>query len=298
MRLALFRDGDGRRLGALREGGAELVDIAEANSATGAKAPVDLQGLIEAGEPGLEAVRILAGRASGSAIRALDSVELVAPYDTSCGNILCVGRNYQKHAEEGASSRGEEVKPPTIFSKAITSVAGPHADLRIAYSVSKDIDWEVELGVMIGRGGANIKRADALAHVFAYTVVNDISARDIQNGWGGQFFKGKSLDNSGPVGPFLVTADEVPDPQQLQLRCLVNGVVKQDANTRDMIYPIDAVIEWLSRGMTLLPGSLIATGTPEGVGFARTPPEFLKAGDLLESEVVGIGTMRNRIVSD
>ena len=296
MRLAVFNGGSGRRLGVLREGGEELVDLAAAAEG-GARVPVDLLSPIAAGREGLDSVRAALAGAAGAAVKRVDAVELLAPYDTSCGNVLCIGRNYQKHAEEGAAIRGEEVKPPTIFSKAITSVAGPYAELPIAFGVSTDIDWEVELGVMIGTAGANIKRADALAHVFAYTVVNDISARDIQNGWGGQFFKGKSLDNSGPIGPFLVTADEVPDPQSLRLRCLVNGVVKQDANTRDMIYPVDAVIEWLSRGMTLLPGALIATGTPEGVGFARKPPEFLKPGDLLESEVEGVGTLRNRIAS-
>ncbi len=296
MRLAVFDGGSGRRLGALREGGQDLVDLTEAAS-NGAQAPADLLSLIAAGGDGVDAIRGVVARAKGAAIKPLDSVELLAPYDKSCGNILCIGRNYQKHAEEGAGVRGEEVKPPTVFSKAITSIAGPYADLGIAFSVSKDIDWEVELGVMIGKAAVDVKRSEALSHVFAYTVVNDISARDIQNGWGGQFFKGKSLDNSGPIGPFLVTADEIPDPQSLRLRCLVNGVVKQDANTRDMIYPVDATIERLSRGMTLLPGALIATGTPEGVGFARKPPEFLRDGDLLESEVEGIGRLRNRIVS-
>ncbi len=143
--------------------------------------------------------------------------------------------------------------------------------------------------MVIGRAGSNIKRAGAMEHVFGYTVINDVTARDIQNGWGGQWFKGKSLDGSCPMGPWVITADEVPDVQALQLQLRVNGVVKQDANTRDMIYPVDAIIEWLSVGMTLLPGMVIASGTPEGVGFARTPPEFLHAGDVMESEVRGGG---------
>jgi 2,4-didehydro-3-deoxy-L-rhamnonate hydrolase len=128
-------------------------------------------------------------------------------------------------------------------------------------------------------------------------VLNDVTARDMQRGWGGQWFKGKSLDASCPSGPWVVTADEVPDPTSLQLRLLVNGEVKQDANTRDMIYPVDSLIEWLSMGMTLLPGMLIATGTPEGVGFARTPPEYLRPGDIMETEVQGVGTLRNRMVA-
>jgi 2-keto-4-pentenoate hydratase/2-oxohepta-3-ene-1,7-dioic acid hydratase in catechol pathway len=138
---------------------------------------------------------------------------------------------------------------------------------------------------------------DAMSHVFGYTVVNDISARDIQNGWGGQFFKGKSLDASSPVGPWVVTADEIPDVQNLRVSLRVNGETKQDGNTRDMINSVAQLVAWLSVGMTLLPGNLIATGTPDGVGFARTPPEFLKAGDVLETEVEKVGLLRNRMVA-
>jgi 2-keto-4-pentenoate hydratase/2-oxohepta-3-ene-1,7-dioic acid hydratase in catechol pathway len=133
--------------------------------------------------------------------------------------------------------------------------------------------------------------------VFGYTVVNDVTARDIQRSWGGQFFKGKSLDGSCPSGPFVVTRDEVPDPQALRLRLSVNGETKQDASTRDMIYPVDAIVSWVSIGMTLPAGTLIATGTPEGVGFARKPPEFLRPGDVVEAEVEGIGVQRNRVVA-
>ncbi|TMC26564.1 MAG: fumarylacetoacetate hydrolase family protein [Chloroflexi bacterium] len=164
-------------------------------------------------------------------------------------------------------------------------------------SAENKIDWEAELGVVIGRAGANIQAADAMSHVFGYTIINDVSARDIQNGWGGQFFKGKSLDGSSPVGPWVVTADEIPDPQQLAVSLRVNGELKQDGNTHDMIYPVAQLIVWLSIGMTLRPGTLIATGTPDGVGFARTPPEFLKPGDVIETEVGSIGRLRNRMVS-
>ncbi len=128
-------------------------------------------------------------------------------------------------------------------------------------------------------------------------MLNDVTARDIQSSWGGQYFKGKSLDRSSPTGPWVVTRDEVEDPQSLKLFLRVNGITKQEGETRDMIYPVDAIIEWVSKGMTLLPGSLIATGTPDGVGFARTPPEFLKPGDVMETEVQGIGLLRNRFVS-
>ena len=140
-------------------------------------------------------------------------------------------------------------------------------------------------------------RGNVIAIGRNYQAHAEESARDIQFGWGGQFFKGKSLDGFCPIGPWIVTPDEIEDPQSLRLSLRVNGVVKQDGNTRDMIYTVDAVIEWVSKGMTLLAGAIIATGTPDGVGFARTPPEFLKSGDVMEAEVERIGTLRNRIVS-
>ncbi|HZU16907.1 MAG TPA: fumarylacetoacetate hydrolase family protein [Candidatus Dormibacteraeota bacterium] len=303
MRLLMFRDDGGRRPGALRPGSRdEVVDLHELARAVGAPAPPpDLLSLIEGGEEALAAVRRLLDRLEAapvaSAVRQLDDLTLLAPLDPPRGNVLAIGRNYAKHAEEGARARGTEVGPPTIFTKAITSIAGPYDDLPVDPRISEQIDWEVELGVVIGRAGVNIPRERALEHVFGYTVVNDVSARDIQHGWGGQWFKGKSLDASCPCGPWIVTRDEVPDPQDLRLRLSVNGVVKQEASTRDMIYPVDALIAWLSVGMTLLPGTLIATGTPEGVGFARTPPEFLRPGDVCEAEVEGVGTIRNRVVA-
>jgi len=292
MKLLMFRnhanaaDYDGRRrLGALRPGHEdEVVDLSEVAT--------DVLAVIDAGERGLAQ----AHRAAADAKRGipLSEVTLLAPIDSPRGNIIAMGRNYQKHAEETAMDG--DVKPPTIFTKAITSITGPYDDIAIDPTISDKMDWEVELGVVIGKRGANISRGDAMGHVFGYFVLNDVSARDIQNGWGGQFFKGKSLDRSCPTGPWVVTKDEVPDPGKLALRLTLNGVVKQDSNTEDMIHPVDAIIEWSSKGMTLLAGALIATGTPDGVGFARTPPEYLKAGDVMETEVAGIGVLRNRIV--
>jgi len=292
MKLLMFRnhanaaDYNGqRRLGALRPGHEdEVVDLSEVAT--------DVLAVIDAGERGLAH----AHRAAGDAKRGipLSEVTLLAPIDSPRGNIIAMGRNYQKHAEETAMDG--DVKPPTIFTKAITSITGPYDDIAIDPSISDKLDWEVELGVVIGKPGANITRRDAMDHVFGYFVLNDVSARDIQNGWGGQFFKGKSLDRSCPTGPWVVTKDEVADPGKLALRLTLNGVVKQDSNTEDMIHPVDAIIEWSSKGMTLLAGALIATGTPDGVGFARTPPEYLKAGDVMETEVAGIGVLRNRIV--
>ncbi len=301
MKLLMFQHGSGRRLGVVRETAPEeVLDVAELAGRIGAEVPEDVLAVVDSGAEGLGRLGALlasAGASPGSALRRLPELTLLPPLDPPRGNVLAIGRNYLKHAEEGARALHTELRPPTIFTKAITSINGPHADIPIDAAVSESIDWEVELGVVVGRSGRNIKRQDALDHVFGYTVVNDVTARDIQHGWGGQWFKGKSLDGSCPIGPWIVTADEVPDVGSLQLHLRVNGELKQDANTADMIYPVDAIIEWLSVGMTLLPGMLIATGTPEGVGFARTPPEFLHPGDLLESEVEGVGCLRNRVVA-
>ena len=292
MKLLMFRnpanaaDYDGRpRLGGLRPGHEdEVVDLSEVAR--------DVIAVIDGGEPALSQAHKVAVDAKRGL--SLKDVTLLPPIDAPRGNIIAMGRNYQKHAEETATDG--DVKPPTIFTKAITSITGPYDDIRIDPAISDKLDWEVELGVVIGKGGANISRRDAIDHVFGYFVLNDVSARDIQNGWGGQYFKGKSLDRSCPTGPWVVTKDEVPDPGHLALRLTLNGVVKQDGNTEDMIHAVDSIIEWASKGMTLLPGTLIATGTPDGVGFARTPPEYLKAGDVMETEVSGIGVLRNRIV--
>ena len=297
----MFRDGDERRMGVIRDGSSDdIIDVSKLAKTNGSSAiPTDILALIES-EEGLKRLRelVASSRASGdkSLVRKLKDVTLLSPLDPPRGNMLAIGRNYEKHAAESARAWNEQVKPPTVFTKAQTSITGPYDDIRIDPSISDKIDWEVELGVVIGKRGANIKAADAMSHVFGYTVVNDISARDIQNGWGGQFFKGKSLDASSPVGPWVVTADEIPDVQNLRVSLRVNGEVKQDGNTRDMINSVQQLIVWLSVGMTLLPGNLIATGTPDGVGFARTPPEFLKPGDILETEVEKVGLLRNKMV--
>jgi len=285
----MFRaDGGQRMLGVLRPGGEDAVVELSGFA--------DMRSLIDAGDDGLAHVRS-ALSSSRSKSRRIADLELLAPLDQPRGNVIAIGRNYQKHAAETAHIDGTEPSPPTVFTKAITSLTEPFADIVIDPSVSDKIDWEVELAILIGKGGANIKRERARDHVFGYTVLNDVTARDIQSTWGGQYFKGKSLDRSCPTGPWVVTKDEIEDPQALNLLLRVNGTVKQEGNTGDMIYPVDAIIEWVSRGMTLLPGTIIASGTPDGVGFARTPPEFLQPGDVMESEVQGIGSLRNRIVA-
>ena len=226
----------------------------------------------------------------------LASVTLHAPLRPR-KNVFCVGRNYLAHAEEGARARGEQLKlpaVPTIFTKAPTAIADPDATLQLDSRVSQRYDWEAELAVVIGTRCKNVREENALDVVFGYTCLNDISARDLQNATT-QWFMGKTLDDTCPLGPWIVTADELGDPQQLEVSLRLNGVVKQHAPTSSMIFTIPRIIAYLSQGTTLEPGDLIATGTPEGVGFARTPPEFMQDGDIVEVEISKIGVLRNRL---
>lgn len=228
---------------------------------------------------------------------ALTEIRWHAPIPRPPRNVVCLAQNYAGHARESAKARGRELKIPDVpvfFTKATNTVIGPFDPIPSHRGITSQIDWEAELGVVIGQRGVDIGRARALDHVFGYTVVNDVSARDLQLGHV-QFFKGKSLDGFCPMGPVIVTADEFGDPQTKRVVCVVNGVVKQDGHTSDMIFPVEAIVEWLSRGLTLEPGDVIATGTPEGVGMGRTPPEFLLDGDLLETEIHGIGRLRNQV---
>ncbi len=212
-------------------------------------------------------------------------------------NVFCVGRNYLAHAEEGARVRGEELKLPTVptlFTKAPTAITGPDVTLNLDGDVSQKYDWEAELAVVIGTTCKDVREEDALDTIFGYTCLNDVSARDLQNATT-QWFKGKTLDDTCPLGPWIVTADEIGDPQKLDVSLRLNGEVKQHASTAVMIFSIARVIAYLSRGMTLEAGDIIATGTPEGVGFARTPPEFLEDGDVMEVEIEKVGVLRNTV---
>jgi 2,4-didehydro-3-deoxy-L-rhamnonate hydrolase len=300
MKLAMIEVGGAARLGAVQ--GEYILDVSELARQQGlADAPNDLLSVIQEGEPGLEALLRLidlgGSRPEKPVAARLDEVHFLAPLNPPVGNVIAVGRNYRKHAEEEAQVMGANIAPPTVFTKAITTITGPYDPIPLDFSISNQMDWEIELGVVIGAGGANIAAGRGLSHVFGYTVVNDISARDMQMGWGGQFFKGKSVDYTCPTGPWIVTADEIGDPQTLALRLLVNGVLKQEASTAEMIHSVGELVEWLSVGTTLLPGTLIATGTPDGVGMARTPSEFLADGDVLESQISRIGMLRNSILS-
>jgi 2-keto-4-pentenoate hydratase/2-oxohepta-3-ene-1,7-dioic acid hydratase in catechol pathway len=229
----------------------------------------------------------------------VDAIRWHAPIPRPSKNVFCVGRNYLTHIEEGARARGVEVKipgAPVFFTKAPTAVTGPFDDIPWDRSVTNQVDWEAELGVVIGKTGRNIPKTAALDHVFGYTVINDVTARDVQNKHF-QFFKGKTLDGFCPIGPVVVTPDEFGHPQGKHLTLKVNGVLKQNGNTRDMIFAVDEIIASLSHGMTLEAGDIIACGTPDGCGFGRTPPEFLQDGDIMETAIEGIGAMRNRIAA-
>lgn len=212
-------------------------------------------------------------------------------------NVFCVGRNYLEHAREGARAAGRELKlpnVPTFFTKAPSAIAAPGATLHFETRVSREYDFEAELAVIIGAECKDVTESEALHVVFGYTVLNDLTARDLQREHG-QWFKGKSLDQSCPIGPWIVTPEEIGNPQRLDLRLRRNGVEKQRDNTASMIFSIPRLIAELSKGMTLLPGDVIATGTPAGVGFARTPPEFLADADVLEVEIERIGVLRNTL---
>jgi 2-keto-4-pentenoate hydratase/2-oxohepta-3-ene-1,7-dioic acid hydratase in catechol pathway len=207
--------------------------------------------------------------------------------------LVCVGLNYRKHAEEA----GQPIpKEPILFMKATTAINGPNDDVVIPKN-SKKTDWEVELGIVIGTKAQYVSEADALKHVAGYCVVNDVSEREFQIERGGQWSKGKSCDTFAPMGPYLVTSDEVPDPQALDLWLEVNGERVQSSNTRDMIFTVKQLVSYASQFMTLLPGDVIPTGTPSGVGLGMKPQRFLKPGDTMRVGITGLGEQRQRAVA-
>lgn len=209
------------------------------------------------------------------------------------GKILAIGLNYRSHAEETGSTPRSE---PLLFSKAITALSGPNDPIMIPKG-STQTDWEAELAVIIGSVTRYVGEAEALDHVAGYTIINDVSERTFQRERGGQFIKGKSADTFAPLGPWLVTRDEIPDPQKLAIRLDLNGRTRQDATTADMIFPVAYLISHVSQFMTLMPGDVLATGTPAGVGLGCKPPEFLKPGDVLELSIEGLGHQRQDVVA-
>lgn len=285
MRIASFILNGSQEVGLVSADGATVAPLAfdAERKRLGAQAVIDL---------------LAAGRelpATGAALP-LAEARLLAPLPRPRRNLWCVGRNYHAHAKELSASvfKDNDANPeswPIVFTKVPECVVGPRDDVLLPAGVSSQIDYEAELAVVIGKGGKNIPRARALEHVFGYTVVNDVTARDVQMRHQ-QWDMGKSFDTFCPMGPWIATADEF-DGTRTRVRCWVNGELRQDGPTENMIFDIPFLIETISRGITLYPGDVIATGTPAGVGMGMQPPRYLAAGDVVRVEVEGLGVIEN-----
>jgi len=297
MRLVTFRTGNDNRhqLGVISDAGDEVVTI----SGSYLSAPESMLDLI-AGAP--ESLRRIGANAAHLPSRyPLKGVQLLAPIARPRRNIFCIGKNYRDHVNEvgtalpDTASKGDNIPTsPVVFTKATNSVTGPDSEIPSWLDTSDSTDYEGELAVVIGKGGRGIDVADAMNHVFGYTIVNDVTARRMQKQHG-QWFLGKSLDGYCPMGPMIVTADEIPDVAALQLQTRVNGELRQDGSVADLIFAIPELIATLSHGMTLEPGDVIATGTPAGVGMGFDPHRFLQPGDVVEITIDPIGTLRNTV---
>jgi 2-keto-4-pentenoate hydratase/2-oxohepta-3-ene-1,7-dioic acid hydratase in catechol pathway len=289
MRIATFQHQGRRHVGLVDAASLTVTPLALAQPEAGALA------LVEAAANG----QPMPGPA-GPAI-ALADVRLEAPIPRPRRNVWCVGRNYHAHARELRDTvfKDSNANPqawPIVFTKVPECVVATGTEVRLPHAVSAQIDYEAELAVIIGRGGRNIARAEAMSHVFGYTIVNDVTARDVQMRHQ-QWDLGKSFDTFCPMGPWIVTADEL-DRERTRVQCFVNGEKRQDANTEDLIFDLPTLIETCSRGITLLPGDIIATGTPAGVGMGLNPPVWLKHGDVVRVQIDGIGAIENRFVDD
>jgi 2-keto-4-pentenoate hydratase/2-oxohepta-3-ene-1,7-dioic acid hydratase in catechol pathway len=293
MRLVTFSDDKGTRVGVHDPASGSIVDLS-----AGTRLPQDMNAFIALGKNGLARAR--RALRSGEARIPFGSVKLRAPIPRPAKNILCVGKNYHDHAQEfqasGVDATGKETIPevPIIFTKWPNSVIGPGEPIPSANDYTNTTDYEGELAVVMGEGGRNISKKDAYSHVYGYTIVNDVSARTIQNRHR-QWFLGKSADGYCPMGPCIVTADEVKDVTQLQLVTKVNGELRQSAYVTQLIFDIPTLIETISRLMTLEPGDIIATGTCAGVGIGFNPPRYLKPGDRVAVTIEPIGTLENPV---
>ncbi|MCX7426904.1 MAG: fumarylacetoacetate hydrolase family protein [Planctomycetia bacterium] len=285
MRLVTYQAPGGARVAAVRDDG--LVDLCEADS----RLPSCIKALLAQGP---EAIGRAAAAMRSAAAIPRGSVKLLPPVPGP-QKVICVGANYADHARESGVRPPDE---PILFSKFPTAVRADGDDI-VLPAVSSEVDYEAELVVVIGAGGRHIPREKAFEHVAAYACGNDVSARDWQlRKPGNQWLLGKSFDSFAPFGPELVTADEIPDPGNLEIQLRLNGQTMQHSSTKHFIFPIDVLIAYVSQVCTLVPGDLIFTGTPEGVGFARKPPVFLKPGDDVEVEIERIGILRNRVVAE
>jgi len=288
LRIASFMHQGQRRVGRLGADG-QTLEIFDVDGRQGALPLVDAAA---AGQP----LPALAGTV------ALGAVQLLAPVPAPRRNLWCVGRNYHAHAKELRDTVFKDNAKavdawPIVFTKVPETVIGPGDAVRLpGAAVSTQIDYEAELAIVIGTGGRNIARADAMRHIYGYTIVNDVTARDVQMRHS-QWDLGKSFDTFCPMGPWIVTADEL-DGTNTRVQCWVNGEKRQDARTTDLIFDIPTLIETCSRGITLLPGDVIATGTPAGVGMGLNPPRWLQHGDVVRIEIDGIGVLENRFVEE
>jgi 2-keto-4-pentenoate hydratase/2-oxohepta-3-ene-1,7-dioic acid hydratase in catechol pathway len=301
MRLATYRStpASAARLGAIV--GNTLVDVARLGERRDIPLPSDMLEFIDEGPAALAALAALLEEHDGAwpagTALPLDNVRLLAPIQKPRKNIFGIGLNYVEHIAESSrtlDTSSDLPKQPVIFSKPPTSVIGPGEAIQHDAALTQQLDWEVELAVIIGRRAWRIDPVDALDHVFGYSVMIDISARDCRRA--GQWIYSKGQDTFAPFGPVIVTADEIPDPHVLDLSLTVNGVQKQSSNTRHMLFNVNALIADISRGMTLEPGDIIATGTPDGVGAGRSPQEWLWPGDVVEAQVEKIGKIRHPVV--
>ncbi len=290
MRLVTFKDSQGTRIGALDDAG-KVLDLTAAD----ASLPHDMLALIAGGEAVLAAVRAAEAKAPVA-----EGATLLAPIPRPAKNIFCVGKNYHEHAKEFANSgfdaTAKEVVPeaPVVFSKPPTCVIGPGEPIPSYLDTSNSTDYEGEIAVVIGKAGRGISEADAYAHVFGYTIVNDVTARTLQHKHR-QWILGKGIDGYAPMGPAIVTADAAGVPPKLSISTWVNGELRQRAPVEDLIFGIPTLIATISAAITLEPGDIIATGTPAGVGIGFTPPKFLKPGDRVKIEVPGIGVLENPV---
>jgi 2-keto-4-pentenoate hydratase/2-oxohepta-3-ene-1,7-dioic acid hydratase in catechol pathway len=289
MRIATYFWGGQRQVGLVSADGANVTPLALPR----ALAERGVLALIEMAATGV------AMPATGGSSLPVSAVKLDAPIPQPRRNVFCVGRNYHAHAKELQASvfKDNDANPdvwPIVFTKVPECVVGPFDDVRVPSEVSTEIDYEAELCVVIGKGGRNISRAEAMGYVYGYTVVNDVTARDVQMRHQ-QWDLGKSFDTFCPMGPWIVTADEL-DGTKTRVRCWVNGELRQDGPTENMIFDIPTLIETCSRGITLYPGDMIATGTPAGVGMGMKPPRYLKAGDVVRIEIDGLGAIENKFV--
>lgn len=278
-----------------------VVDVRALAASQGVALPDTMLGLIDSGRPGLEALRACLAQTEGKlpagTATAFANVRLLAPIPRPRKNIFGIGLNYVEHVAESArtlDTARDLPSKPVIFSKPPTTVIGPGDGIQHDRSITSQLDWEVELAVIIGTTARRVRREQALDFVFGYSVMIDVSARD--NRRAGQWIFSKGQDTYAPFGPCIVTADEIPDPQTLDLWLTLNGVEKQRSNTRHMLFKVDELIADISSGITLEPGDIIATGTPEGVGAGRDPQEWMQPGDTVVAHVEGIGTLRHPVI--